>query len=393
MNQEETRDPMPSGNEEFVVTPWEVRGKVDYAKLVKQFGTELIDDALLKRFEKHAGELHYLLRRGIYFSHRDMNWIFDELEKGHPFFLYNGRGPSGHTHIGHLTQLIFTKWMQEKFHCPYYFQLTDDEKFLFNSELDLKETQHYARENALDVIALGFKPTDTTIIIDSLHARTLYPLAIQIAKRITFSTARAVFGFDNSNNIGQIFYTSFQAVPAILHSVRVGHNVPCVIPLGIDQDAHFRVARDVVDKMGYYKPALLHSMFLPGLQEGGKMSASDPDSSLFTVDPPAVIKRKLQNAFTGGRGNAAEQRKLGGNPDVCSVFWNYRLIFIPDDAKLQEIDRRCRSGAMLCGECKNILIDLATQFLTAHQEKREKARDKLDDYLLKEDAVPKTPRK
>jgi tryptophanyl-tRNA synthetase len=371
----------------FVVTPWEVKGKVDYAKLIKQFGTEPIDDKLLARFKKHTGKLHYLLERGIYFSHRDMNFIFDEYEKGNPFYLYNGRGPSGHTHLGHLTQFIFTKWMQDKFKCPYYFQLTDDEKFLFKFDLELSQAQYYAKENALDLIATGFDPQNTHIIVDSLHARTLYPLAIQVAKRITFSTAKAVFGFTNSNNIGSIFFTSFQAVPAFLHSVRVGHNVPCVIPLAIDQDAHFRVARDILPKLGYLKPGILHSRFLPGLQQGGKMSASDPDSALFTVDPPKVIKKKLQNAFTGGRGNAADQRRLGGQPEICSIFAHYQLVFIPKQEELEALERRCRSGEMLCGECKQICIDLAIKFLTEHQKRREKARDKIEEYLLKEEAI------
>jgi tryptophanyl-tRNA synthetase len=375
---------MPS-DEEFIVTPWEVKGDVDYAKLVKEFGTELIDSKLLARIKKYTGELHYLLERGIYFSHRDMKFVFDEYDKGNPFFLYNGRGPSGHTHIGHLTQFIFTKWMQDKFKCPYYFQLTDDEKYLFKFDLELDQTRHFAKENALDLIATGFDPKLTDIIIDSYHARTIYPLAIHVAKRITFSTAKAIFGFTNANNIGSIFFTSFQAVPAFLHSVRMGHNVPCVIPLAIDQDAHFRAARDVLPKLGYYKPGILHSRFLQGLQKGGKMSASDPDSALFTVDPPKVIKKKLQNAFTGGRGNAAEQRKLGGQPEICSIFANYQLVFIPRQDKLAELEQRCRSGEMLCGECKNICIDLATKFLTEHQKRREKARDKLDDFLLKDD--------
>ncbi|MFX0168416.1 MAG: tryptophan--tRNA ligase [Candidatus Hodarchaeota archaeon] len=377
---------MPS-DEKFVVTPYEVKGEIDYAKLVKQFGTELIDKKLLSRFEKYAGKLHYLLTRGIYFSHRDMNFVFDEYEKGNPFYLYNGRGPSGHTHLGHLTQFIFTKWMQDQFQCPYYFQLTDDEKFLFNFDLDLTKARYYARENALDLIATGFDPKKTHIIMDSYHARTIYPLAIQVAKRITFSTAKAVFGFTNSTNIGSIFFTSFQAVPAFLHSVREGRNVPCVIPLAIDQDAHFRVARDVLPKLGFLKPGILHSRFLPGLQQGGKMSASDPESALYTVDSPKVIKKKLQNAFTGGRGNAAEQRKLGGQPEICSIFANYQLVLIPQQDKLDALEQRCRSGDMLCGECKNICIDLATKFLTEHQKRREKARDKLEDFLLKEEEI------
>lgn len=160
-----------------------------------------------------------------------------------------------------------------------------------------------------------------------------------------------------------------------------------MIPLAIDQDAHFRAARDVLPKLGYLKPGILHSMFLRGLQQGGKMSASDPDSALFTVDPPKVIKKKLQNAFTGGRGNAAEQRKLGGQPEICSIFANYQLVFIPQKDKLKDLEQRCRSGDMLCGECKNICIDIATKYLTEHQKRREKARDKLEEYLLKEEDI------
>jgi tryptophanyl-tRNA synthetase len=64
-------EPMPK----FVVTPWEVRGKVDYQKLIKEFGTKEISDKLLERIKKHSGELHYMLRRKIFFSHRDLDWI------------------------------------------------------------------------------------------------------------------------------------------------------------------------------------------------------------------------------------------------------------------------------------------------------------------------------
>ena len=34
-----------------IVTPWKVEGKIDYKKLVDQFGTELIDKKLIQRFE------------------------------------------------------------------------------------------------------------------------------------------------------------------------------------------------------------------------------------------------------------------------------------------------------------------------------------------------------
>jgi len=55
-------------NEEFVVTPWEVRGKIDYDMLVERFGTQRVDDSLLGMIESRVGELHLQLRRGIVYS-------------------------------------------------------------------------------------------------------------------------------------------------------------------------------------------------------------------------------------------------------------------------------------------------------------------------------------
>ena len=63
-----------------VVTPWDVQGSVstdgqqqgiDYEKLLVQFGTRRIDQALLDRFERLTGHKpHIFLRRGLFFSHR-----------------------------------------------------------------------------------------------------------------------------------------------------------------------------------------------------------------------------------------------------------------------------------------------------------------------------------
>ena len=96
---------------DYKVTPWEVKGNIDYDKLLAEFGVSKIDEELLKRIEKHTGELHPFLRRGIFFAHRDLKFILDEYEKGNKFFLYTGRAPSGHTHIGHLVPWLFTKWL------------------------------------------------------------------------------------------------------------------------------------------------------------------------------------------------------------------------------------------------------------------------------------------
>jgi len=123
---------------DFIVTPWEVEGEIDYNKLIKQFGTKPLTDSIIKRIEKYTGELHYMLRRKIFFSHRDLDILLNEYEQGKKFALYTGRGPSGNTHMGHIIPWIFTKWLQDKFDVPLYFQMTDDEKFLCKPNLTLK---------------------------------------------------------------------------------------------------------------------------------------------------------------------------------------------------------------------------------------------------------------
>ncbi|MFQ6061402.1 MAG: tryptophan--tRNA ligase [Thermoplasmata archaeon] len=370
--------------EEFIVTPWEVRGEIDYDKLIDRFGTQKVTADLLRRIEKHASPLHVMIRRGIFYSHRDMDWILDQHEEGNTFYLYTGRGPSGHTHLGHLMPWILCKWLQDHFKNEFYFQLTEDEKFMFDDSKTLDDTRKFAYENALDVVALGFHPSRTRIFLDTEYIHNLYPIAIRVARRVTFSTVRAVFGFNQSNNIGTIFYTSIQAAPAFLGSVLEGRNIPCLIPCGIDQDPHFRIARDVAEHLGFFKPALLHNKLLPSLTGSDKMSASIPGSSIYTTDSEEEVRKKIRNAFTGGRVSIEEQKKHGGNPDVCSVYKYYLYLFLPDDKMLEDRYRECRSGSIMCGECKNHLISLVWGFLKTHQEKREKARKVLEKFMLRD---------
>ena len=371
-----------SDRKEMVVTPWQVSGDIDYNRLIDQFGVEPMTRELEDRIAKHAGFKHLQLRRGVYISHRDLDWWLGEFEKGNRVGLYTGRGPSGHVHLGHLLPWFFCKYLQDAFNAELYFQMTDDEKFLHRPGLTLEEAVAFTYDNALDVIACGLDPEKTHIFSDVDHIHHLYRLGVKVAKRITFSTVRAVFGFDNSVNIGAIWHPALQMMVCFLQSEREGENIPCLIPAAIDQDPYWRVARDVADKMGYYKPAQIHAKFLPGLGEGGKMSASQPDSAIFTVDPPEVAKRKVMMAFTGGRDTVEEQRKLGGRPQVCNIYAYYYFLFEEEDKALVEREHACRSGELLCGECKQELARRVAVFLRDFQARRREARDHLDDFLL-----------
>src|SRR5207247_1104690 len=119
-------------SEEFTVTPWNVEGAIDYDKLVQKFGTEKISPQLQARIEKKF----------------DVNLILQD---------------------------------------------TDDEKFLYSDEKSFGEVSKYTTENILDIIAIGFDPRKTKILIDTKDIKRIYPISLEIAKRITFSTVKAAF--------------------------------------------------------------------------------------------------------------------------------------------------------------------------------------------------------
>lgn len=98
------------------------------------------------------------------------------------------------------------------------------------------------------------------------------------------------------------------------------------------------MTRDVAQRLGYKKPSLIFSKFIPALQGAKtKMSASDPCSSIYLDDTPNQIKNKINKyAFSGGQSTIEEHRKLGADLDV-DVSYQYLSYFLDDDFKLEKI--------------------------------------------------------
>ncbi len=365
--------------EEFKVTPWEVSGEVDYDKLIKEFGTSRIDSKLMGKMEKACGgEPHPMLRRDFFFSHRDLHLALDDHEKGGGFFLYTGRKPSKGMHIGHLVPMIMTKWLQERFKTNLYIEITDDEGFLHKKERTWKGVQEAAHDNILDIIAVGFDPERTFIFKDSEYVRNVYPLLMRTARKITGSTVKAVFGFTDSTNIGIQMYPAYQAIPTFFEKRR------CLIPCAIDQDPYWRIQRDIAEGLGFHKTAAIHSRFIPPLQGvSGKMSSSaGAETCILLTDDEKTVKKKINKyAFSGGQATVEEHRKLGGNPDIDVPFQWLRILFEPDDRKLRQIEDDYRSGKMLTGEMKQLLIEKVNAFLKEHEQERKRAEKDYERFL------------
>ena len=364
-------------DKEFVVTPWEVTGTVDYDRLIREFGTQPISPELAARLEEILGPASYFVRRKIFFSQRDLDLVLKDYDKGKGFFLYTGRGPSGPMHIGHIGQFHFTKLLQDKFKTNVYIQITDDEKFLeVRRNLSYMDTQHWATENILDIIAAGFDPDRTFILQDTEFVGHAYPLILKIARRINYNLTKAVFGFTGETNVGMLFYPSIQILPSLLEKRR------CLIPSAIDQDPYWRIQRDIAEGLGYYKAAAIHSKFLPpltGTQD--KMSSSKPETAIYLNDDDKTVRTKInKHAFSGGQATVEEHRRLGGNPDIDVAFqWLY-MFFEPDDSKLEKIREEYRSGRLLTGELKQMLAEKVIGFLHEHRRRREAARTKVRQF-------------
>ena len=358
----------------FTVTPWDVEGTVDYDKLIKKFGTKPITSDLLKKLARYK-QLPALLRRGFFFSHRDLDLVLKDVETGKSFFLYTGIALGGSMHVGHLIPFLISKWFQDAFKVNCYIQIPDEEKFLARG-IPLEKIDEIVADNLLDIAAVGFDPNRTFVFQNREYAGHLYEPAVKIAKKVTSSTARAVFGFTNKTNIGWMFYPAMQMVPTFFESRR------CLIPAGIDQDNYWRVQRDLAEGLGGKKAAAIHNKFLPPLTGmGGKMSSSASQNAIFLSDSPAEVKSKvMKHAFSGGGGSLEEHRKQGGRPEVDVAYQWLHILFEESDAKIKSLEKGYRSGKITTGEMKLHLIKKLNAFLATHNKDRKPAAVKRLKY-------------
>lgn len=142
--------------------------------------------------------------------------------------------------------------------------MTDDEKYLWKDFQSLEEVNRLAYENMKDILAVGFDPEKTFVFADfdfvgyNLSVRTFYYInfssqffiycsqcpafyrnMVKIQKLVTFSQARGIFGFTDSDSIGKIAFPATESTPCFSSSFPFIFNnradIPCIIPCAIDQ--------------------------------------------------------------------------------------------------------------------------------------------------------------
>lgn len=366
------------------VTPWEVEGKVDYDKLIKEFGIQPLKNLP----DVFMGEI--LFRRKIIFAHRDIQRILEVIKNKKPFVMMTGLMPSGKFHFGHalvIRQMIF----YQKLGAKIYIAIADLEASNTRYK-NLSELRQIAiDEYLINYVALGLDLKKCDIYFQSNRANNskksnaYYKLASTFSRYATFNEFKAIYGEISPAKINASLFQAADMFHPQLPEFE--GKIPVLVPVGVDQDPHLRIARDIARRYKDYKFIQLSStynLFFPGLKGSGKMSSSDETSFIALTDSPNQVKKKINKyAFSGGQATIEEHRKKGGNPDIDVSFQYLKFFFEEDDAKLQQIYDDYKSGKMLTFELKNYLIDKINAFLKEHQKKRELAKKQIDDFMLK----------
>ncbi|HUR68060.1 MAG TPA: tryptophan--tRNA ligase [Candidatus Thermoplasmatota archaeon] len=434
------------------IDPWASTQSTDYQRLRDEFGIQAFDPDVL-------AEPSPLMERGVIFGHRGFDVVARAIRMGDPWGVMTGLMPSGPMHFGH--KLVLDQVM-------YYQQLGADVTITV-ADIEAWATRNMSLEKAREIALENYIPNYLALGLEVKNAHAYFQsrrtavkdLAWKLGRRVNWSTMQSIYGFGGETNMSHTMAPLVQ-VGDILHPQLPQHGGPrpIVVPVGVDQDPHVRLTRDLAaanriynvqphkdDKLGdvlgvfvktdekvegwlnaakaaleklgvaditlnvpykalyisgggagdipavdaalaavemkkgqfgFLAPASTYHRFMGGLQ-GGKMSSSKPESHISLNDTPEGAEKKMASALTGGRETAEEQRRLGGRAEECMVYETYVYHLVPDQKELASLYERCKSGAMLCGECKGIAKSKVNAFMKNVKDKRD---EKL--HLVKE---------
>ena len=128
------------------------------------------------------------------------------------------------------------------------------------------------------------------------------------------------------------------------------------------------------------QPSSTYHQFAVGMT-GGKMSSSQPETTIFLNDSMKNIEKKIKASFSGGQATIEEHRTKGGNPDIDVAYQYLRYFFEENDNELDKIREEYISGKLLTGEIKAICVEKATSWMKKHHELKEQNQHLVKEFL------------
>ena len=350
-----------------IIDPWGSGLLEDYGILIKDFGLEVFDSKLFSKPNR-------LMRRNVVFAGRDLKIISEAIKQKKKFYVLSGIMPTNDKiHFG-------TKMVVENIR---YFQEHGADTYLCVADLEAAAARGVpldeARKRAMEFhipayIALGLDPKKTTFYFQSENVEVSH-IASEASKKVTANEFKAIYG---SLEPGRI-YSAFTQVGDILYP-QLKERMPGIIPVGIDQDPHIRLTRDIVRRMKdkkFFLPSSLYHKYTPSLDGSIKMSKSKPESCIELPEDIESVKKKIKKAVTGGRDTLEEHRKLGAVIEKDMVFELMKQHLVEDDKELDVIYKKYKSGKMTSGELKEIACSKMEKFMNDFVKGIEKAKKQI----------------
>jgi tryptophanyl-tRNA synthetase len=356
------------------IDPWGDVEIGNYKQKMENFGIEPIEEVADRMPD------HRYIRRGIIFGHRGMEEYLDTLEEGEDVAAITGIMPSGEAHFGHkvvVEQMI----MFQEMGADITLAAADIESYN-TRQISLEEARKTVIEQYLkNYVALGIDLEQVDFYFQSKAGNNHLARAAMFGRYLTQNEMEATYG---SANPGKMSASQVQYADILRPQFSEnGGPKPTVVPVGVDQDPHIRLTREVARKykeQDFVKPASTYNKFMRGLQ-GGKMSSSKPKSYIALTDSVEDAKKKIDQAKTGGKDSLEEHREKGADIEEDMVFELLAFHLVEDDKELARIRKEYESGEMLSGELKQIAKEKVEEFLNEHQKKREEAAPEVEKYI------------
>lgn len=342
------------------IDPWGQLKVKDYDHVFKQFGVKPITSDITLD--------HYLFDRNIIIGHRDFDKVIKRIKTKKPFVNITGIAASGPYHLGHKVDLDLFNYFKSK-GAKNYFAISDIDAYLSrpdNKIPDLATAKKWAVKNTADALALGLSKND--IYVQSRKENRYYEFSYELSKKITRNTFNAVYGHVDLGKIG----ANFLQYADILHPQLEEFEgaMPSVTGIGLDQDPHARLTRDIAKRLSYKieVPSFIYFKHQSGLQPGSKMSASHPETAIFLSDELKVAEKKIKRAFSGGQPTLEEHQKKGGNIEIDLVYEMLKFHY-SKTKELEKLGKEFSKGSLMASELKQFAIDFFIPFLKDHQKK------------------------
>lgn len=225
------------------IDPWGVADIKDYTRLFDEFGISRFKEIL----DEIEGPYRYM-RRDIIVGHRGYEEVLKAMNERTKFAVMSGFMPSGRVHLGGKMVMDEIIWHQrmggDAFAC-----IADMESHSVRGVPWSKCREIGLNEYIVSLVALGFDPDKGHIYFQSGDKR-LRDLAFELGKVVNFSELSAIYGFSGDVNISHMISVLVQNADILQPQLlEFGGPKPVVIPVGIDQDPHIRLTRDIASRM------------------------------------------------------------------------------------------------------------------------------------------------